>query len=153
MLYTIGEMAKLLQVAPSTLRYYDKEGLLPFIERSKSGIRMFKEIDYEWLQIINCLKNTGMSLKDIKNYILMAIEGDKTIEERLRLFLKQRETVKRQIQELQNTLDTLNFKCWYYETAKIYGSTSIPRNMKLEELPEEYRETRRKLRTLPNIED
>ena len=49
MLYTVGEMAKRLQVAPSTLRYYDKEGLLPFLERSNGGIRMFRESDFEWL--------------------------------------------------------------------------------------------------------
>ena len=52
MMYTVGEMAKLLGVPASTLRYYDKEGLLPFVERSPSGMRMFREKDYEWLQII-----------------------------------------------------------------------------------------------------
>lgn len=56
MLYTVGEMAKRLGVAASTLRYYDKEGLLPFVERSSGGIRMFKDADFEWLQIIECLK-------------------------------------------------------------------------------------------------
>lgn len=61
MFYTVGEMAKHLGVAPSTLRYYDKEGLLPFVERSSGGIRMFKDADFEWLQVIECLKKTGMS--------------------------------------------------------------------------------------------
>jgi len=56
MLYTVGEMAKRLGIAPSTLRFYDKEGLLPFVERSSGGMRMFKDSDYEWLQIIECLK-------------------------------------------------------------------------------------------------
>lgn len=56
MLYTIGEMAKRLSMPTSTLRYYDKEGLLPFLERSNSGIRMFKETDFEWLKVIDCLK-------------------------------------------------------------------------------------------------
>lgn len=56
MIYTVGEMAKRLGVAPSTLRYYDKEGLLPFVERSGSGICVFKDSDYEWLQVIGCLK-------------------------------------------------------------------------------------------------
>ena len=66
MLYTVGEMAKKIGVAPSTLRYYDKEGLLPFVERSEGGMRMFKDADYEFLKIIGCLKSTGMQLKDIK---------------------------------------------------------------------------------------
>lgn len=61
MVYTVGEMAKLLGVTASTLRYYDKEGLLPFVERSSGGIRMFQESDIEWLQVIGCMKKAGMS--------------------------------------------------------------------------------------------
>lgn len=149
MLYTVGEMAKKLDVAPSTLRYYDKEGLLPFVERSQSGIRMFKDADYEWLQIINCLKKTGMPLKDIRKFIYMAMAGDETIDERLELFKKQKKVIENQITELQDTLNILNFKCWYYQTAKDLGSTSIPRNMSIKEIPEEFREVRNKLKN-PN---
>ena len=146
MIYTVGEMAKKIGVAPSTLRYYDKEGLLPFVERSSGGIRVFKEADYEWLKVIECLKKTGMPLKDIKTFIEMAMQGDETIDERLELIRKQRDEVGKQIAELQETMDTLNFKCWYYETAKSAGTTAVPREMKLEELPEEFREIRKKLR-------
>ena len=146
MLYTVGEMAKRLGIAPSTLRYYDQEGLLPFVERSSSGIRMFKDSDYEWLQVIECLKKTGMQLKDIREFIEMAMQGDETIEPRLALIRKQREVVKAQIETLQETLRTLDFKCWYYETAQEAGTTDAPRNMTLDELPEHYREVRLKLR-------
>lgn len=146
MLYTVGEMAKKLNVASSTLRYYDKEGLLPFVERSSSGIRMFKDSDFEWLQIISCLKKTGMSLADIKQYIEMAIEGDSTIDERLQLILKQKEIILQQIAELKETLETLEFKEWYYTTAKAAGTTEVPGNMTYEELPEQFRETRKRLR-------
>lgn len=146
MLYTVGEMAKRLGIAPSTLRYYDQEGLLPFVERSSSGIRMFKDSDYEWLQVIECLKKTGMQLKDIREFIEMAMQGDETIEPRLALIRKQREAVKAQIETLQETLRTLDFKCWYYETAQEAGTTDVPRNMTLDELPEHYREVRLKLR-------
>lgn len=146
MIYTVGEMAKRIGVAPSTLRYYDKEGLLPFVERSKGGIRVFKESDYEWLQVIECLKKTGMQLKDIRAFIWMAMEGDSTIDERLQLIVKQREAVERQIADLQETLATLDFKKWYYETAKAHGTTDVPRDIPLEELPEAFREIRRKLR-------
>ena len=78
MTYTVGQMAKMLGLAGSTLRYYDKEGLLPFVERSSGGIRMFREKDYEWLQIIECLKKAGMSIKDIKKYIVLLQQGDST---------------------------------------------------------------------------
>ena len=146
MYYTVGEMAKRLGVAPSTLRYYDQEGLLPFVERSESGMRVFKESDYEWLQVIGCLKKTGMQLRDIKTFIEMAMQGDQTIEPRLALITKQKESVKAQIAELEETLRILEFKEWYYNTAKENGTTSVPRNMTLDELPEEFREVRLKLR-------
>ena len=146
MVYTIGEMAKRLGIAPSTLRYYDQEGLLPFVERSSNDIRVFKDADYEWLQIIECLKKTGMQLKDIKKFIHMAMQGDETIDSRLQLIIKQQESVKQQILTLQQTLETLNFKRWYYETAQAAGTTEVPRNMTLEELPEPFREVRKRLR-------
>ncbi len=148
MLYTVGEMAKLLDVAPSTLRYYDKEGLLPFVERSQSGIRMFKDTDYEWLQIINCLKKTGMSLKDIKDFIYLTMAGDETINKRLELFKKQKAIIESQIAELQDTLDTLDFKCWYYQTAKEAGTTSVLNNMSIDEIPAKFWDTIKKLRNV-----
>ena len=146
MFYTIGEMAKKLGVAASTLRYYDKEGLLPFVERSESGIRMFNDSDYEFLKIIECLKHTGMQLKDIKKFIYLVMEGDKSIDDRLLLFKKRKEEVEKQIEKLQNTLDVVNFKCWYYETAKKAGTTAVPDNMRDEELPEELRKIRTQLK-------
>lgn len=152
MVYTVGEMAKLLGVPASTLRYYDKEGLLPFVERSPGGMRMFQEKDYEWLQIIECLKKTGMPLKDIRTYIDMAMRGDETIEQRLKMIEKQRQAVRAQMAELQKTLDTLDFKCWYYETAKQAGTTAVPRNMPLEKIPEQYRGARITLRQLPKTD-
>lgn len=139
MVYTVGETAKVLGVAPSTIRYYDKEGLLPFVERSGGGIRMFQEKDFEWLFVIDCLKKTGMPIKDIKRFIDMALKGDETIDERLELFLKRRENVKEQMRQLQNTLDILDYKCWYYQTAKDAGTTDVPRNMDPSEIPEEFR--------------
>lgn len=146
MLYTVGEMAKRLGVAPSTLRYYDKEGLLPFVERSGGGIRLFKEADFEWLRVIECLKKTGMSLADIKHFVEMSMQGDDTIDARLALILKQKEAVKAQLADLNQTLKVLEFKAWYYQTAKDAGTTAVPRNMTPDELPEEYRAVREALR-------
>ena len=149
MLYTIGEMAKLLDIPASTC-YYDKQGLLPFVERSKSGIRMFQEKDYEWLKLIECLKKSGLTLSEIKNYIFMAIRGDETIEDRLQLFLNQKEVITQKITELQETLKVVEYKCWYYETAKKAGTVSVPKEMSLEEIPEEHKNTRLRLKSIPN---
>lgn len=138
MFYTVGEMAKKLNVAPSTLRYYDKEGLLPFVERSGGGIRMFKDSDFEWLSIIECLKKTGMPIKEIKHFIDWCIEGDSTIDQRLALINRQREAVLQQLKQVQDTLDMLDYKCWYYETAKAAGTCSVHKTMPENEIPEKY---------------
>ena len=139
MMYTVGEMAKLLNIPGSTLRYYDKEGLLPFVERSSGGIRMFQEKDYEWLKVISCLKKAGMSLKDIREYINLAMQGDDTIDERLALFEKQRKNLEAQMAELQHTMDVLNFKCWFYEQAIKDGSEDRLKSLIPDHLPEEIR--------------
>lgn len=82
-----------LDVPASTLRFYDKEGLLPFVERSPGGIRMFRNTDLEWLQIIGCMKKAGMSIRDIRQYIEQAQQGDDTIALCLAMFRRQREVL------------------------------------------------------------
>lgn len=152
MLYTVGEMAKLLGVPASTLRYYDKEGLLPFVERSPGGMRVFHDEDYEWLQTIGCLKKTGMRLKEIRTYIDMAMRGDETLRPRLQMIRTQRETVLAQMAELQKNLDLLDFKCWYYETALQAGAADAVRSLSLEQTPEPYRAARAALCQPPRAE-
>lgn len=138
MIYTVGEMARKLNVTASTLRYYDKEGLLPFIERSGGGMRMFKENDFSWLQIIECLKKTGMPLKDIKHFMDCCMDGDSKIDERLAIIKSQQEAVIIQMREMQGMLDLLNYKCWYYETAKAAGTCAIHDDIKIEHVPPEF---------------
>ena len=82
-----------LDVPASTLRFYDKEGLLPFVERSPGGIRIFQDTDLEWLQIIGCMKKAGMSIRDIRQYIEQAQQGDDTIVLRLVILRRQREVL------------------------------------------------------------
>ena len=150
MVYTVGEMAKLLGVAASTLRYYDKEGLLPFVERSSGGIRMFRESDIEWLQVIGCMKKAGMSIRDIRQYIGMALQGDDTIELRLDMFRHQRQVLEQQMEELRHTMQMVDYKCWYYETAKAAGTVEVPQKMPLSEVPERFRQIRQELRKAPS---
>ncbi|QCX34499.1 MerR family transcriptional regulator [Caloramator sp. E03] len=151
MYYTIGEIAKKLNISPHTLRFYSKEGLLPFVERSKSGIRMFKDEDFEWLTLIECLKRTGMSIKDIKTYIDWTIEGDSTIEKRLDMFKKQKEAVENQIKQLQETLKLLEYKCWYYEEAKNAGTCNIHKKITPEDIPENIRTVKQNLKKVNSI--
>ena len=152
MAYTVGEMARRLGVPASTIRYYDKEGLLPFVGRSSGGIRVFTEKDFEWLRIIECLKKTGMSLKDIREYIELAMQGDETIARRLELFRKQRTVLEARMAELQQTMDTLDYKCWFYETAAARGSTEGISDLPDEALPEALRPVRERLRAAAEAE-
>ena len=148
MVYTVGEMAKKLDVPASTLRYYDKEGLLPFVERSSGGIRVFTEKDFEWLRIIECLKKTGMSLKDIREYIELAMQGDETIARRLELFRKQRTVLEARMAELQQTMDTLDYKCWFAARGSTEGISDLPDKA----LPEALRPVRERLRAAAEAE-
>lgn len=146
MTYTIGEMAKRLNISPSALRYYDKEGLLPFIKRSESGIRIFTDEDYGSLKLIHCLKSSGMQIKDIREFMTLVLQGDETIEARLELFQKRRDELEKQMQELSETLAMINYKCWYYETAKTLGSTEAVNNLPDEAIPIELRPVKAKLK-------
>lgn len=146
MVYTVGEMAKLLGVTASTLRYYDKEGLLPFVERSSGGIRMFRESDIEWLRVIECMKKAGMSIKDIRQYIELALKGDDTIELRLMMFRRQKEVLQQKMAEMQHTMAMVEYKCWYYETAKAARTVEVPQNMKESDVPKQFQDIRRELK-------
>ena len=149
MIYTVGEMAQKLGVPASTLRYYDKEGLLPFVERSSGGIRMFRKNDFEWLQVIRCMKKAGMSIKDIRQYIELSMQGDDTIDTRLEMFRHQREVLEAQMRDLQHTMDMVDYKCWYYETAQAAGTIDAPKNMPDTEVPEALRAIRQELKQVP----
>ena len=148
MLYTVGEMAKVLDIPASTLRYYDKEGLLPFVERSKGGIRMFTEKDYEWLKVIECLKKSGLSIKEIRAFIDMTSRGDDSLRERFDLFDSRRRTVEKQIEDMRKTLALLEFKCWYYSRAIEDGTEENIRSMPAEDMPPKYRRIKEQMRDL-----
>ena len=122
MSYTISEAARRMGVAPSTLRYYDKEGLLPNLKR-KNGQRIFEENDLRMLALLSCLKNTGMPLKQIHRYVDMVQEGDETIPERYALIKEQRRFILGQMEQLKYYLSELDFKDWYYRTAMKKGTT------------------------------
>ncbi len=148
MLYTVGEIAKILGISASTLRYYDKEGLLPFVERSNSGIRMFTDKDYEWLKVIECLKKSGLSIKDIKAYTNMVNQGNNSLSERLELFQARRTAIKQQIMEMQEALELLEFKCWYYSQAVQDHTDEKVQALSIDEIPEQYRNIKQKMNNI-----
>lgn len=121
MSYSISQVAKMMGVTPSTLRYYDQEGLLPHIKRV-NGIRVFEDEDFRWLRVLNCLKNTKMPIKKIRKYVELAQKGDETLQERYQLIQEQKEYILSQIQEYQYYLQEIEYKEWYYQQAIQAGS-------------------------------
>lgn len=130
MTYTIKQVAEKLGVTVSTLRYYDKEGLLPFIDKKENGTRIFKDEDFNGLAIISCMKSSGVPIKDIKKYMDLCAEGDSTLEERMQIFLERKEFVEKQIEELNNVMKTIEHKIWYYEIAIEAGTEDIHKENK-----------------------
>ena len=109
-MYTIGQISEMFNIPVSTLRYYDREGLFPNMKR-ESNIRKFDDSEIETLRIIECLKKSGMEIKDIRRYMELCSKGSSPYAERKALFEKQREYVEGEIARLEKTLNMLKFKC------------------------------------------
>ncbi len=133
-MYTIGQISEMFNIPVSTLRYYDKEGLFPNMKR-ESNIRKFDDSEIETLRIIECLKKSGMEIKDIRRYMELCSRGSSTYAERKALFEKQRESVEGEIARLEKTLNMLKFKCWYYDQAIADGNEEHIREMLPDKLP------------------
>lgn len=135
-MYTIGEVSKMFDIPVSTLRYYDKEGLFPHIER-KSGIRQFSDEEIEAIRVFECLKKSGLKIKEIKQFIDWTQLGNNTLEERKALFNRQKNKIEEEINNLNKTLDMLNFKCWYYDEAVKAGDEQSVKKKIPEILPQD----------------
>ena len=132
-MYTIGRVAAMFDLPIFTLRYYDKQGLFPNMERV-SGIRKFSEAEIEALRVIECLKKAGMEIKDIRQFMDWCVEGPSTYPQRKAMFEAQRAHMEAELEQMNRTLDMLKFKCWCYEQAIKDGSedrlkTLIPDHM------------------------
>lgn len=125
MRYSIGEIADKLGVPTSTLRYYDKKGLLPFVDRDQAGRRIFKDNDFNFLQVIECMKKCGMSIGEIRHFIDLCMAGDITLNARYKLLKQEEEAVKDQIRILQDQLDFLHYKMWYFKTSLEAGTEAV----------------------------
>ncbi len=145
-MYTIGEMAKKLGIPTTTLRYYENEGLIPFAQRTSGGMRVFSDDDIQKLNVISCLKKSGMKLSDIKNFMELVMLGDESISDRLDLISAQKKDILQQIETLYKTLEFLEFKEWYYKTAKEDGTTEKVANMPIDKIPKQHREACRRLK-------
>ncbi|MCH5171833.1 MAG: MerR family transcriptional regulator [Erysipelotrichales bacterium] len=145
MSYSIKEIANIMNVTTSTVRYWDSEGLLPNIKRV-NGIRVFEDEDFKWLRVLNCMKNINMPIKKIKDYLDLAKKGDSTLQERYEMILEQKHIIEKQINDLNNCLKEFEYKEWYYKTAIEAGTekvveniTSIAPTLEIDVIPDNYR--------------
>lgn len=125
MLYSIGTVAKKTGISSYTLRYYDKAGLTPFVKRDSQGRRVFDDDGLDSLALIRCLKQTGMPLEDIRQFISWCEAGDETLTERLAMFEEQRHAVEEQIHQSLMNLRKVNHKIDTYRQACEAGSEGL----------------------------
>ena len=115
-MYSINDVAEICDLSAYTIRFYDKEGLLPFITRNNTGNRQFSENDLEMIKLICCLKNSGMQIKDIKKYIDLFMVGDSTASMRKQMMIDHRKSVIKQISDLKKQQSIIELKIAFYES-------------------------------------
>ena len=135
-MYTIGQVSEMFHLPISTLRYYDKEGFFPNLVR-KGNIRYFSDNELEALRIIECLKQSGLEIKDIKQFFEWVTEGSSSYTKRKELFEHRKAAVKEEIKQLEKTLAMLEFKCWYYDAAMADGNEDRIKAMLPDNLPKD----------------
>ncbi len=137
-MYTIGQVSEMFAIPVSTLRYYDKQGLFPHMERT-SGIRRFGDSELEALQLIECLKRSGLEIREIRQFMEWVAQGPSTYRQRKELIERTRARVEEEQASLQRALDMLAFKSWYYEQAIADGNEDGVRALIPDGLPPQIR--------------
>ncbi|OBR64226.1 MerR family transcriptional regulator [Paenibacillus oryzae] len=118
--YSIKQVAARTNLPASTLRYYDKSGLMPLLKKTEYGTRKYSEMDICWLELVCCLKDSGMSLDDIKAFMLLCLEGSSTSEQRREMLEQHRSSILKQIEVLNCSLGTINYKLEHYNEIGIF---------------------------------
>lgn len=116
-MYSIGTIADMMGINASAIRFYDRKGLMPFVERDAAGRRKFKQEDLDFLKVIDCLKQSGVPVKDIAKFIQLCMEGDSTLQQRYDYLDHEEDDLNNKIKSMQDQLNFLQFKKWYYKTA------------------------------------
>lgn len=111
----IKEVSAKYDISQDTLRYYERIGLLPRVNRNKSGIRDFTQTDCNWVEFIKCMRDAGLPIEVLIEYVRLFQQGDETNEARKKLLIEQRQQLKTRIEELQKTLEHLDWKIEKYE--------------------------------------
>lgn len=128
MSYFIKQIADMMNVTTATIRYWDNEGLLPYVNKV-NGRRVFEDKDFKWLRVLNCMKNINMPIKKIKEYVELVMQGDTTLQARYEMILEQKQFIQNQINDLNNCLKEFEYKEWYYKKAIKAGTEKVVENV------------------------
>lgn len=112
---TISEVSKKYGLSVDTLRYYEKAGLIPPVNRKENGIRDYTETDCGWVEFIKCMREAGLPIEVLTQYIALYAKGNRTLQQRKNLLITERDRLKERIEQMQQTLKRLNYKISVYE--------------------------------------
>ena len=112
---TIKEVSEKYQITQDTLRYYERIGMIPAVPRTSGGIRNYKEADLGWIELALCMRNAGLPIETLIDYVTMFQQGDSTIDARKELLIEQRKVLEKKIKDMNETLGRLNHKIELYE--------------------------------------
>ncbi len=112
---TISEVSQKYGISADTLRYYEKAGLIPPVNRKENGIRDYTETDCGWVEFIKCMREAGLSIEMLTQYIALYAKGNRTLQKRKDLLITERDRLKARIHQMQQTLKRLNYKISVYE--------------------------------------
>lgn len=113
----IAEVSEQFGLSSDTLRYYERIGLIPPVNRNESGIRDYTELDVRRVEFVKCMRSAGLPVEVLVDYIGLVQQGDQTIEARKEILMEQRELLLARMEQMQKTLDILNHKIEVYEKA------------------------------------
>ena len=129
--YTIKKVSEMTGLSIPTIRYYDKEGLLPDLQRKESGYRVFSDRDLEAIDLIGCFKESGLTIREIRHFMSLVRQGDVTLDERLAIFQTNIARLEEKLAAVQNALDHSRRTLAFYEIAAKTGSAETAKNLYL----------------------
>ena len=138
MYYTAGQVAKFLGLNTSTIRYYDKEKLIPHVKRSEGGIRLFTKENITSIRLVQCMKKTGLSLDQIRKFMSLPDDGKDTIEKKLQILSEQKKKIETQFEELKAMDGITDLKIWYYKEAQKKGGIKAVKNITRKDIPKTF---------------
>lgn len=127
-MYTMKYVCEQTQLSYETLKFYCNQGLVPNVKRDKNNRRLFDERDIAWIQSLNCLKNCGMSISEMKEYIRLCLEGERSIPERKAILTHKRNELSQQLLQIQECMDYIDWKQSFYDDV-LSGKTKYYSNL------------------------